>query len=471
MACAFVLALILPLFVTPAITARETKPQDAVEQVIPMLQRGSTEEPTRPEPTTAPRLTPEPVRPTAIPERPTDPPRPTAAPVVPTAIVVDPEPPAEQPQPIEPTAVSRNDAVETAFVSVIPYDCVTTKSSFVDWYDAIQSCSQQTVEDVGFTLVQGATSTYDVAEMWKGTSAPTAMFPYVPIGQFTLERDPPSTGASRTDVWCAEQGQNEWINHQLIPVSGGGVIQGAVTEPGVWRHCLWVNVTVDASLTLAPATVPVLVPKDIPQLVPICDPELVLTDQVSQCVPLLPEEFETMQLCVDDPGFGDQSSTCEVDVVVINESYWLYGSTIQVIPITCAEHMSGWQTIDDVYAGCVDPTPATGWGFNLTINGDTSPATSLQDPVHGALASWHAVPEGDFTIAQDFVPNDVETVAFCSWEAQNTEAEGLEYVAAYDLLMPVREGGAGSFSGSIDFPGTDYLCVWFNFPEPKRFQP
>lgn len=485
---ALVMALILPHFIVPvgAVSDPDSQPpQDAVQQCVPgavldertgdcvreerfFFQRGSTEEPTRVEPTTVPRPTPEPVRPTAIPVRPTEPNRPT--------FIAEPatERPMEQPQPVQPTPTAGNNVVETTLFAVIPYDCVTTKTTFVDWNDAAQSCSQQTAGGVGFTLTHSTTTMYDVAEFWKGTSAPTALFSQVPLGEFTLERDPPATAITRSDVWCSERTPGppwgQWSPIQLMPLTPGGTLTATLTQPDMYM-CWWMNVKVDASLTLAPATVPVLIPRNIPQLVPICDPEMVLTDLAPQCVPVLPEEFETMQLCSSDPGFGDQSSNCELDVVVINESYWLHGSTIQVIPIICAELAPGWETIDDVYAGCVDATSATGWGFHLTINGHVSHATSLPDPVHGSLVTWHAVPEGDFAIAQDFVPNDVETAAFCSWEAQNTEAEELEYVVSYDQLMPVREGGAGSFSGSIDFPGTDYLCVWFNFPEPERFQP
>ena len=449
-----------------------------VENSLPVRQTEPTQTPIPVRPTAGTLdPTPPPLRPTAVPA--TEPVRPTAVPTVGPApndaelldpCNIDPPNPQDSSCQNEPDLTVPEGSLNgvPADFRVVDHHCSNTTAAYATFQDAQNECVNTWQYGHQFTLTSGPGSASIETIVAKDGMSAHANWPDVPQGPYSLSRDS-LQGISSVAVFCSRSYTIGAINYYDYPepvtMSAPGTIEGLIEHPGESATivCHWFNISDDPQ-----AAAPALIPRDIPQLVPICDPDDIQIGGSTTCAPQLPDGLETFPICNSDPGLGDQSTNCVPDLTVPADTLMSGSSTLRLITVNCATYDSGWEAIDDAYAACVE-SEASGLGLTLTTGADTSHKVSASDPALGSTVVWNNVPEGPFTIAPDPNPDYGDPTVFCSWEAQNTDAEELEYSVAYDLLMPISDDGA--MEGVIEYPGTDYLCVWFNIPAPERADP
>lgn len=459
-----------------------------VEQPVPVQSRQTSTTVPRPVEPTQPTAVP--ARPTALPAMPTEPPtRPTLVPADPTAPqvpddfdLIDPcdidqggQQDSSCPKDPEITIPSQSLSVANTNVLMFNIHCANVSAGYATLQDAQSQCTASWGHGEAFTLTSASGSESDITHQGKDGLSALASWGSVPHGAFSISKTS-LAGTSTISVFCGQSypvgdGTTAYEYPEPMPITAPGTIEGVIDHPGesgtVW--CFWFNIPDINSVAVSVATVPVLIPKDIPQLAPICGPELSMARRSNTCVPPAPADLESLPLInADLPIDEETASSFEPELTMPAGSLLLGSSTVRVITMNCATYDSGWGTITAAYAEC-DESEALGQGLTLTSAGVSKLKVTTTDTTHGASAVWTYVPEGPFTIVADANPESGSPIVFCSWEAQNTDAAELEYSVAYDLLMPVSNDG--SLEGIIDYPGTDYLCVWFNIPEPVRADP
>ncbi|MGD9712418.1 MAG: sortase, partial [Thermomicrobiales bacterium] len=99
--------------------------------------------------------------------------------------------------------------------------------------------------------------------------------------------------------------------------------------------------------------------------------------------------------------------------------------------------------------------PAAGDGHIFTLV--DSEDTSSEMTTTGGVASWTGVPPGQFTLSETLEPGWGEPIVWCGWTAY---VDG----AVLDAFPQQVSTTSGAFSGEIPYPGTTYVCFWFNIP-------
>jgi hypothetical protein len=129
-------------------------------------------------------------------------------------------------------------------------------------------------------------------------------------------------------------------------------------------------------------------------------------------------------------------------------------STVTVYKFECEMPGAGYQTLLEWRDAC--DTPGNDWTFTLTDSEDNAtPMTTAS-----GSAAWSGVPVGAFTLAESVEPGWEEPAVWCGWSASH---EG----AVYDAFPTQVTTTDGVFAGEISYPGTEYVCYWFNIPSDE----